>query len=151
MSRILYRLLVSLARLAVRSGRSKDLEIIVCRLIIDMATNNPTWGYRRITGELAGLGHRIGASTVWRILKQHRFDGLPQHRRVRGLGQPMQALLLLEEHLDRRPPGHPMLTAIDLGHPRLTRIDQLGPSGVVAARVRVGGHQVGLSDPHRRL
>ena len=76
-SRILYRLLVSLARLAVRSGRSKDLEIIVCRLIIDMATNNPTWGYRRITGELAGLGHRIGASTVWRILKQHRFDGLP--------------------------------------------------------------------------
>ena len=31
MCRILYRLLVSLARLAVRSGRSKDLEIIVLR------------------------------------------------------------------------------------------------------------------------
>ena len=31
MSRILYRFLVSLARLAVRSGRSKDLEIIVLR------------------------------------------------------------------------------------------------------------------------
>ena len=139
MCRILYRLLVSLAGLAVRSGRSKDLEIIVLRhqlavlhrlnnrpalaeedrallgaiaaalprrrrdgwlvtpetllrwhrrriarhwtrpcrrpgrpctsvelrrLIIEMATNNPTWGYRRITGELAGLGHSVGASTV---------------------------------------------------------------------------------------
>ena len=31
MCRILYRLLVSLARLAVRSGHSKDLEIIVLR------------------------------------------------------------------------------------------------------------------------
>ena len=33
MSRILYRLLVSLARLAVRSGRSKDLEIIVLEAV----------------------------------------------------------------------------------------------------------------------
>ena len=52
------------------------------RLIIDIATNNPTWGYRRITGEFAGLGHRIGASTVRRILKQHRFDPAPQRTSV---------------------------------------------------------------------
>ena len=148
---------MSLARLAVRSGRSKDLEIIVLRhqltvlrrqnnrpaladedrtllgaiaaalprpqragwlvtpdtllrwhrrriarhwtqptrpagrppttvenrqLVLQMARENPTWGYRRITGELAGLGHRVGASTVWRILKQHDIDPAPQRTSV---------------------------------------------------------------------
>lgn len=157
MFRILYRLFSALARLAVRSGRSKDLEIIVLRhqltvlrrqterpaiddndrtvlgaiaaalprrlrhgwivtpetllrwhrrritrhwtqpsqrpgrpptsakiasLVVEMATNNPTWGYRRITAELNRLGHRIGASTVWRILKLHGIDPAPNRSDV---------------------------------------------------------------------
>ena len=157
MCRILYTFLSAIARLAVRSGRSKDLEIIVLRhqlavlcrqvnrpavddddrtllaaiaaalprrlrqgwivtpdtllrwhrkriarhwtqpyrtpgrpptaatirnLIVEMATNNPTWGYRRITGELNQLGHPIGASTVWRILKRHGIDPAPNRSSV---------------------------------------------------------------------
>jgi transposase InsO family protein len=51
-------------------------------LIIEMATNNPTWGYRRITAELNQLGHRTGASTVWRILKQHDINPAPSRSQV---------------------------------------------------------------------
>ena len=157
MYRVLYRFLASLAGLAVRSRRSKDLEIIVLRhqlavlrrqinrptlndddrsllsaiahslprpgrhgwivtpdtllrwhrrriarhwtqpkrspgrpsttielrrLIIELAIENPTWGYRRIHGDLAGLGHRVGAPTIWKILKRHGIDPAPQRSTI---------------------------------------------------------------------
>ena len=158
MFRLLYRLIAVLARLAVRSGRSKELEIIVLRhqltvlqrqsgrpqlndedrtvlgviaaalprrvregwivtpetllrwhrkriarhwtqpprkrlgrpptaaelrrLIVRLATENPTWGYRRIHGELVGLGHQIAQTTVWQILKDNDIDPAPRRSEV---------------------------------------------------------------------
>jgi putative transposase len=43
-----------------------------------VATGNPTWGYRRVHGELCRLGHRIAASTVWTILRTAGIDPTPE-------------------------------------------------------------------------
>lgn len=52
------------------------------RLIVQMATQNPTWGYRRIHGELTGLGHRIAASTIWQIFKPADIEPAPQRSAI---------------------------------------------------------------------
>ena len=55
------------------------------QLTVQMAEDNPTWGYRRIQGALANLGHPIDKSTVWNILRRHHLEPAPQ-RRKGGMG-----------------------------------------------------------------
>jgi putative transposase len=51
-----------------RPGRPPTHRRII-RLVLRMAADNKHWGYRRIAGELAGLGIAVAPSTVWEILK----------------------------------------------------------------------------------
>jgi hypothetical protein len=44
------------------------------QLILRMAAENPTWGYRRIHGELTRLGYKLAPSTVWLLLNQAGID-----------------------------------------------------------------------------
>ena len=46
-------------------------------IVLGLARENPTWGYRRIQGELATMGVVLAASSVWAILKCHGVDPSP--------------------------------------------------------------------------
>ena len=47
-------------------------------LVLRLAKDNPTWGYRRIHGELATMGIVIAASSVWAILRRHGVEPSPR-------------------------------------------------------------------------
>ncbi len=58
-------------------GRARVLQEIQ-RLVVRMANDNPTWGYTRILGALKVVGHRVGRSTIARILRAHGLAPVPE-------------------------------------------------------------------------
>ena len=60
-----------------RAGRPPTVRSIRM-LVLRLARENNSWGYRRIHGELLVLGIKVAPSTVWEILKQAGIDPAPQ-------------------------------------------------------------------------
>jgi len=65
-------------RAAGRPRTASELE----RLIVKMARENPGWGYDRIVGALANLGHELSDQTVGNILKRHGVPTAPERKRT---------------------------------------------------------------------
>ncbi|GAB3975390.1 hypothetical protein GCM10029978_059390 [Actinoallomurus acanthiterrae] len=60
-----------------RPGRPptvRSVRVLVLRLVRE----NPSWGYRRVHGELLVLGLKVAVSTVWEILQEAGIDPAPE-------------------------------------------------------------------------
>ncbi len=65
-----------------RRGRGRPMTAGgIADLAVRMAVENPRWGYTRIRGALANLGHTIARNTVKRILKDHGIEPAPERGR----------------------------------------------------------------------
>jgi transposase len=87
-----------------RSGRP-PVRRKVRSVVLRLARENESWGYRRIHGELAGLGIAVAPSTVWQILKDAgispapRRDGPGWAEFLRSQAQAILALDFFTAHL----------------------------------------------------
>ena len=63
---------------ALRRSSRRGVLTEIRRLVVRMAGENPTWGYTRIRGALKNVGHRVGRSTIARILKAHGISPVPE-------------------------------------------------------------------------
>src|SRR6266508_3284693 len=52
------------------------------QLILRLAAENPSWGYKRIHGELVGLGIGLSPSSVWNVLQRHGIEAAPRRASV---------------------------------------------------------------------
>jgi putative transposase len=52
------------------------------QLVLRLAAENPSWGYKRIHGETSALGYTLSPSTVWNILRRNGIEPVPGRARL---------------------------------------------------------------------
>ena len=82
-----------------KTGRpGTDQEIV--DLVLRMARENPSWGYKRIEGALSNVGYSICSSTVANILKHHGVEPAPQRQRQLSWGAFLKVQMDAFEEVD---------------------------------------------------
>jgi len=61
-----------------QSSRRVVLAEMIRRLVVQMAEENPSWGYTRIQGALKNVGRRVGPSSIARISKAAGVPPVPE-------------------------------------------------------------------------
>jgi len=69
------------SRIRQRAGRSR-IDEEAERLVVQMAKENPGWGYDRIVGALANLGFLPSDQTVGNILRRHGLSPAPKRKQA---------------------------------------------------------------------
>ena len=86
-----------------RTGRP-PVSAEIATLIERLATENASWGYQRIQGELLKLGHRVSASTIRRVLKALKIPPAPKRQTDKTWRQFMRTqastMLATDFHVD---------------------------------------------------
>ena len=65
-----------------RNAGRPQISHEVEQLIVRMAKKNPDWGYDRIAGALANLGHKVSDQTIGNVLRRHDIPAAPQRKRT---------------------------------------------------------------------
>ena len=96
------------------------------RLLVQMAKENPTWGYDRIVGALANLGQRLSDQTAGNILRRHGVPPAPKRKHTTSWKDFIRAHMdVLVGEIFCCGSLQPML----LLHPRLGRKEDTAPLG----------------------
>jgi len=67
-------------------GRPPSRDELRC-LVVKMAVGNPGWGYTKLQGALANLGHEIGRGTIAEMLKQSGLEPVPERGKKTTCGE----------------------------------------------------------------
>ncbi|GAA0688359.1 hypothetical protein GCM10009548_69850 [Streptomyces malaysiensis subsp. malaysiensis] len=128
-----------------RPGRPRTVHS-VRTLVLRLARENPTWGYRRLHGELLVLGVKAAAPTVWKILQEASIDPAPERSSSTWtdfLRSQADALLTCDFFETATYPGHEYTSSLSSSTPT----DGSGSSVPPLTRPQRGWHKPRRTSP----
>jgi putative transposase len=130
------KLIVQNAESPCRSPGRPPTAQDIAGLAVRMAEGNRSWGYRRIQGALANLGHDLAHNTIRNIPKRHGIEPAPERSRETSWKEFLDrhwAQIITSDFFRRNPPNRsglsPVLVLLGLMKLSTRRVDSAGTAG----------------------